>query len=163
MGPLLGRPIVVEADSPLVSLDGIHQFDHKPGCCGDVAYLRSTFEKVGRERAEPFLVHVRFSRQRCYQAADELDVAVDVAFELGADQTDLPEDFGAQLLLEYLAVLVFREGPCEPYHQNGENCGAAGRSKDRSRHSVTRDDRKFHWPACRVTPVAALRTVARSA
>ena len=59
--------------------------------------------------------------ERGDQAAHELDVAVDVAFELGAQDADMVQHVRALVLLEHGALLTLRQHPCGDDHRKSEN------------------------------------------
>jgi hypothetical protein len=64
-------------------------------------------DQAGRNAAETLLIHVGLHGDEGHQAANQLEIAVDIAFELGAHEAELFADIGAHALIVNDTVLVF--------------------------------------------------------
>ena len=85
-----------------------HGYDEIRGG-GDVAELRPAFEKPAGERGEALFVHVGFGGDHADEAANQLDIRIQLAFETGADEADFREGAVAQVLFVNVPVLPFRK------------------------------------------------------
>ena len=120
---------------------------------GAAAMLRSCDFSVSRFAAscgEALLLHLRLGRQRRDQAAHQLDVAVDVAFEPVADQADPAEHVGAQALLVHPPVLIFGKQPGNDDDEQRQRRRDVGRPQDQAQCVA-----KGVAPGCQVHQLAA--------
>ena len=108
--PALARvgPEVV-ADHRLVSRQRIHHRHDEPGSAGDIVDARGVAQQARRHLGEALLVDVGLGDDVGDEAAGELDVAVESAFQLGADQADLMEHRVARALAGELIILILDE------------------------------------------------------
>ena len=141
---------VVEADRPLVALQGVHQRDDHVRRGGDVAQLRFFGEQICRQLREAILLHLRLRRQRRDQAAQQLDVAVDVALEPVADQADPAKHLGAQALFVHPPVLIFGKQRGNDDDEQRQRRRDVGRPQDQAQCVA-----KGVAPGCQVHQLAA--------
>jgi hypothetical protein len=107
--PLLFILAIVEPDRLLVAFDRIHQAHDHSRRTGDVAQLRVIAHQPVGNLAELFLVHRRLRCNDGNQAADQLDIAGDVAFEFRPHKAELLADLCPGTLMMDDAVLVLGE------------------------------------------------------
>ena len=90
---------------------------------GAPAMLRSCefcVDQVAGKRGEALLAHIGLRCDGRDQAAHELQVAVDVALELGAHKVDLGQHIGARDLIGHETVLIVGKNAAARYHDNGD-------------------------------------------
>ncbi|WP_246730194.1 hypothetical protein [Nitratireductor mangrovi] len=86
-----------------------------------MTYLRIGGQEAGRELGETSLAHPGLGLDRGDKASHKLDVAVDLAFESGADKANLTAYLGAKVALEDRAILAFRKHTgCRDHHESDQ-------------------------------------------
>ena len=81
--------------------------------------MRALIDKVAGKRGEALLAHVGFRRDGRDEATHQLQIAVDAAFELGAQEVDLGQHVSARGLVGHDAVLIVRKNAAAGYYDNG--------------------------------------------
>jgi hypothetical protein len=109
----------------------MHETDHQIGSRGDVAQLRVFADEPFGNLAEPLLIYVGLRGDNGHQSAHQLDVAVDVAFELGADKSELFADIGAGALAMDYAILVIGKNPGHQRDSKGYSRRDDARAQER--------------------------------
>ena len=99
----------VEAKDLFVAGQWIDQLDDEIGCDRDISQLRLLAEKCRRQPLKASLVHVRFDRKRGNQAAHELNIGINVTFQLRAYEAYLSQHVPAEGLPGNQIVLVIGE------------------------------------------------------
>ncbi|SDA77833.1 hypothetical protein SAMN03159448_03034 [Sinorhizobium sp. NFACC03] len=112
---------VIEPQRLLISFERVDERDDEVRRGSDAAQLRAFGKDAARKGGEALLIHARLGDERADQAAHELDIAVDVGFELGADGIEL---FGypcAQPRLGYHLVLIVRQDAGHQDHESRDD------------------------------------------
>ena len=127
---------IVEPDHRLVTLQGIFQGHDETGGAGDAPDPRAALQQIRAKLGEARLRDVRLGGNVADEAANELDVAVDVALELGPDQADLGENLGARSFVGKLAVLMVGERAADEGDDRGDRRRDVRRAKKMSSQGI---------------------------
>lgn len=105
---LSGIVAKVEFHHLLVALQGIVRANDEIRGGRYVADLRPLVDQRRGQFGKARLIHVRLGAERGDEAADQLDIAVHIAFELRPQHAGLPENGGAEVLFVDRLVQVMR-------------------------------------------------------
>ena len=89
------------------------------GRAGNVAQLRALADQVAGKHGEALLAHIGLRCDRRDEATHELQVAVDIALELGTQKVDLGQHVRARDLICHEPVLIVRKNAAARYHHHG--------------------------------------------
>ena len=130
---------VVEADGLFVTLHRVHQTDDQIGRARNVAKLRVFADEAAGDAAKLVLVDVRLGCDQRNKTAHELQIAIDIAFQPGTDNTQLLGDIRTSTLQVNQPVLDFPEYSRRRDNSNG-NAHRQDAGEARPRQKVSGSD-----------------------